>query len=147
MKNLAKKLAIVFLSLFAISQTVIVSYAIDTNELLPDMNSINEELKTFMSNPTSGNDHSDQLRTYNALPDVDLYSAVTAIIRTILYLAGSLFVIGAIVAGVMYLAGSANEEFVNKAKKTLGYLGLGIVILSTAYALVTGILQLNLFPD
>ena len=147
MKNLAKKLAIIFLSLFAISQTAIVSYAIDTNELLPDMNSINEELKVFMSNPTSGNDHSDQLKTYNALPDVDLYSATTAIIRTILYLAGSLFVIGAIVAGVMYLAGGANEEFVNKAKKTLGYLGLGIVILSTAYALVTGILQLNLFPD
>lgn len=87
----------------------------------------------------------EKISPYQDLPDVPLESIFTTAIKTILFLAGSLLTVGLIVTGIMYLVSAGNEESQTKAKKILTYLGLGIIIISVSYAIVAGIMQINLF--
>jgi len=87
----------------------------------------------------------EKISHYKTLPDVKLEQAFTTTIKTILFLAGSLLAVGLIVAGIMYLVSAGNEEAQTTAKKILTYLGLGVIIISVSYAIVAGIMQINLF--
>ena len=87
----------------------------------------------------------EKISHYQNLPDVKLESVFTTVIKTVLFLAGSLLTVGLIVVGIMYLVSAGNEEAQTKAKKILTYLGLGIIVISVSYALVAGIMQINLF--
>lgn len=90
--------------------------------------------------------YSQEFSNYNKLSQSSYTDIMASIIKTILFLMGALVTIGLLVVGVMYLTGSASEENITKAKKILGYIALGIIIISTAYGVVTGILEINLFP-
>jgi len=138
MKLVAK--IIITLSLLA-SMHAGAAYAVTTDELLPyapitDYSSIEQ------GNPNS---HDELITNYQNLPQASLNDIIAVAIRTVLYLAGSLAVIGLLVVGTMFLAGTANEESINSAKKVLGYMGIGILILSVSYALITGIVQIDFF--
>ncbi|MBT3864504.1 hypothetical protein HOE67_03690 [Candidatus Peregrinibacteria bacterium] len=137
-KKLATLLTILFVSIVS-APTVL---AVNTSELLPDF-------QEYYDKKSPGLFENDafykNLKNYNQLPDPTFNDVVNTAIKFMLYFAGSLVVIGLLVVGVMYLSGAANEENVNKAKKILGYLGIGILIMSVAYAVVSGILQMGQF--
>ena len=86
-----------------------------------------------------------ELESYGQLVDRSFEQIIKTVIKTILYLAGALVVIGLLVVGVMFMTGSTSEENLTKARKVLMYIGIGVLIISVSYALITGIMQIDLF--
>lgn len=102
-------------------------------------------LSDYQKNQNLSGGKLDALTNYFMLQDLTYQEIILAVVKTILFLAGSLVVIGLLVVGAMYLVGSASEESIGNAKKVLGYLGIGLIVITISYALVTGVLQINLF--
>lgn len=86
----------------------------------------------------------EELITYSNLTDASWTQIVTSVIKTILFVAGALVMIGLLVVGAMFMTGASNEENITKARKILIYLVIGIILISVSYALVSGISQFNL---
>jgi len=61
-----------------------------------------------------------------------------------LFVAGSLVLIGLLIVGAMFMTGASNEENITKARKILIYLVIGIILISVSYAVVSGISQFKL---
>jgi len=83
--------------------------------------------------------------SYSNLTDKELPDILASVIKTMLYMVASLTVISLIVIGVLFLTGSMTEDNISKAKKILGYIGIGIIIISASYGVVAGILELDFF--
>ncbi|HPU94671.1 MAG TPA: hypothetical protein PK398_00670 [Candidatus Gracilibacteria bacterium] len=86
-----------------------------------------------------------QLESYIALTNKPLPDILASVIKTMLYLVASLTVVSLIVIGVLFLTGSMTEDNISKAKKILGYIGIGIIIISASYGVISGILELDFF--
>jgi len=84
----------------------------------------------------------EELKTYSSLTSASWTQIVASVIKTILFVAGALVMIGLLVVGAM--TGSSNEENITKARKILIYLVIGIILISVSYAVVSGISQFNL---
>ena len=141
MRTFLKKLATtLLLSIVLLAGSGVATYANMVDELLPSID-------------YTSNEHIDGLiDNYKNLPKQEAASQeYTAIARTgiklMLYVASGLVIIGLFVVAIMYMTGSMEEENINKAKKILGYLALGILVMSVAYALVTGITSIDLFDS
>jgi len=66
------------------------------------------------------------------------FALITAkVITTILALVGALFVILFIYGGFNWLTSAGSEEKIGKAKKTLTYAVIGVVIIGTAYSITS----------
>ena len=143
MKNLLKKLAIYFTTIFTIiglnCAILEVANASAVDDLLPQ----NIDNKTFWLIPTG--EYLKELTSYKNLPNKSLLEITASLIRTMLYLVSSLTVIALIVVGILYLTGSLSEDNVTKAKKIFGYIGIAIIIISGSYGIITGILKINFF--
>lgn len=111
------------------------------SELLPDKFYDNGLTPSMVKDDPMGQ----ALQRYHDLPQNPITEIMTSAIKIMLYVSGGLVTIGLIVVGFMYLTGTTNDENINKAKKMLGYLGIGIIIMSVSYALVAGIIQINPF--
>jgi hypothetical protein len=142
MKKQIKKLAAVLLLGITLSITVAnTALAINVDEWLP---SYNLEASDGSATPESSS-LTEKLSQYKNLPKPELNSLFVTAIRTILFLAGAMVTVGIIVSGIFFLTSAGNEEGQTKAKKILLYLGIGIIIISVSYAIVSGILEINLF--
>lgn len=86
----------------------------------------------------------DELTNYSNLTSASWTQIVTSVIKTILFVAGALVMIGLLIVGAMFLTGSSNEENITKARKILIYLVIGIILISVSYAVVSGISQFDL---
>ena len=86
----------------------------------------------------------EELKTYSSLTSASWTQIVASVIKTILFVAGALVMIGLLVVGAMFMTGSSNEENITKARKILIYLVIGIILISVSYAVVSGISQFNL---
>lgn len=108
---------------------------------------LDELLPTQLDKSLEGTKQSygSELENYSNLHKEPFEQIAASAIKTVLFLAGSLVIIGLLVVGAMYLTGSMNEESSTKAKKILGYLGIGIIIISVSYAIVAAVLKVNLF--
>ncbi|MFA6992343.1 MAG: hypothetical protein WC269_03640 [Candidatus Gracilibacteria bacterium] len=78
------------------------------------------------------------------LPEVDIPSAVTTIIKNILNITFLLTLIALIVAGIYYLISEGNEEETGKAKKIILYIVIGMAIIGASYGIVSGISRFKL---
>ena len=134
-----KLIATITTIIIALTTQAATCFAADLAPQMFDLDIIQQQ------NESELNPYLPELSYYKTLPEVSLYQAFTTIIKTLLFLASSLVVIGLLVVGAMYLTGAGEEENITKAKKILGYLGIGILIMSISYAVVTGILQLEIF--
>jgi hypothetical protein len=137
-----KKLAALLLLGITLSITVVnTALAINVDEWLPSYDLENNDGSTTpeLSSLT------EKLAQYENLPKPELNDLFITAIRTILFLAGAMVTVGIIVSGIFFLTSAGNEEGQTKAKKILGYLGIGIIIISVSYAIVSGILEINLF--
>jgi|GEM_PF-1423107 hypothetical protein len=147
MKNFLKKLVkpIIILCITAAILTPVIQVANAADELLPRWSDLD-----IMGLPISADGEYlettfDQVSTYDKLPTFDEKIIFRSAIKTMLYLAGFLATLGLIVVGYMFMVGAANEESLTKARKLLGYLGIGILIIAASYAIISGILQIKLF--
>jgi hypothetical protein len=143
MKNFLKKLVkpIITICIMAVLLTLAtqVASAAGTIDLLPG-----ENLGSGLDETQSG--YAKQIKYYEDLPTFeDEKTIFRSAIKTMLYLAGFLATLGLIVVGYMFMVGAANEESLTKARKLLGYLGIGILIMAASYAIISGILQIKLF--
>jgi amino acid transporter len=68
--------------------------------------------------------------------DSDLAGMITMISNTILLLVGVVAVLFLIIGGFQYIASGGNPEQVNKAKNTIFYAIIGIIVALLAYVLV-----------
>lgn len=102
-------------------------------------------LPTFENKPIpNGKGIEKELIDYSNLTNASWTQIVTSVIKTILFVAGALVMIGLLVVGAMFLTGSSNEENITKARKILIYLVIGIILISVSYAVVSGISQFDL---
>lgn len=76
----------------------------------------------------------------------NIETAVNVIVKTIVAVAGTVFIIMLVVGGIRYLSSAGNEEEVGKAKKLLIDAIVGLIITLAAYAIgmyVVGALGTN----
>lgn len=110
------------------------AYAVDTendiNILIPNENDFIEQ-------------HDAQNRV--SLPDGDFINEIVpAIITNLFYFFGMLLFIAFMVGGVLLVIGRGNEEATTKAKNIMIYSLVALAIASFGYAIIYGILTLNL---
>lgn len=79
------------------------------------------------------------------LPDLASESLFASIIKSVLKVTMVLTIIAIVVAAVYYLQAQGKEEDLSKAKSIIIYLLIGIAIMASAYALVSGIAQFDFF--
>ena len=105
---------------------------------------VNKLLPQFDVIPIEQQGIGDEITNYSNLTDADWTQIVTSAIKTMLFAAGALVLIGLLVVGAMFLTGASNEENITKARKILIYLVIGIILISVSYAVVSGISQFKL---
>ena len=86
-----------------------------------------------------------EARAVTQLPNLTEAELVSNIITTILQFSMGLTMVALIVAGIFLLISRGNEDETGKAKKIITYLVIGLLIISAAYAIVTGIAKINFF--
>jgi|GEM_PF-4591496 len=86
----------------------------------------------------------DEITNYANLTNASWTQIVASVIKTMLFVAGSLVLIGLLIVGAMFMTGASNEENITKARKILIYLVIGIILISVSYAVVSGISQFKL---
>lgn len=69
-------------------------------------------------------------------------SLIKTIINTLLYVVGTLAVIMIIVAGIMYTTASGDASKITRAKNTLTYSIVGLLVAFLAFAIINWVLQL-----
>ena len=74
--------------------------------------------------------------------DEDAGSLIGTIINTLLFLVGTLSVIMIIVSGIFYVTSSGDSSKVARAKNTLLYSVVGLVVAFIAFAIVNWVLKL-----
>lgn len=155
-KNIKKLLAIGLLALsltatLAITTTTMPAFAKEqqtpqqpspVDALLPNIGVVESQEG---SDAETDKSIEEKLKAYRDLPEMSLQQVFATAIKTILFITGGVLTIGIIVAGIMFLVSGGNEEAQTKAKKLLTYLGIGIIVISASYALVSGIMQIDLF--
>ncbi len=71
-----------------------------------------------------------------------LNTTIKTIINILLYILGAVAVIVIIIAGIMYIISVGDPNAVNKAKNTLLYAVIGLIVAIIAYAIVNFVIQL-----
>ena len=79
------------------------------------------------------------------LPDVTMEEGIAVVIKTILSWAMLFTIIGIVVAAIFFLVSQGKEENITKAKDIIVYLIIGMVIMASAYGIITGISQFDFF--
>jgi len=147
MKNLLKKLAIYFTTIFTIiglnCAILEIANASTVDDLLP--RDYNLDLTPTKNDNEGTTPVIEASERYMKLTNKSLLEITASLIRTMLYLVSSLTVIALVVVGVLYLTGSLSEDNTTKAKKIFGYIGIAIIIISGSYGIITGILKINFF--
>ena len=72
----------------------------------------------------------------------DANALIGTIVNTLLFVVGALAVVMIIVAGIMYVTSTGDSGRVSRAKNTLTYSIVGLLIAFLAYAIVNWVLQL-----
>lgn len=84
-----------------------------------------------------------ELSAVENLPRVSDSALITTAIKTVLGAASLLTIIAVCMAGIYYLIARGDDEKITKAKNILTYLIIGMVVISAAYAIVSGIAQFD----
>jgi len=161
MKKILKKLAIYLTTIIAITglnfaileisdtaNTANAGTAAPIEDLLPQK--LNDQTRDLFYDQAKGEagisqDNLKEISSYASLTNKPLPDILASVIKTMLYLVASLTVVSLIVIGVLFLTGSMTEDNISKAKKILGYIGIGILIISASYGVISGILELDFF--
>lgn len=85
------------------------------------------------------------LSTIKKLPSITLETAIADVIKTILQLSMALALIALLFIGIYFLKSRGEEEDTSKAKKMLQYLLIGMLVIASAYGIVSGIAQIDFF--
>ena len=74
--------------------------------------------------------------------NITLMDAITSIIKVILFIVGALAVVMIIYSGIQYLLSAGDSAKVEKAKNTIMYAIVGLVVAIAAYAIVTWVVSI-----
>lgn len=74
--------------------------------------------------------------------DDQIENVVKTIVNTLLFILGAISVLVIIIAGIMYTTSGGNSNTVTKAKDTLLYAVIGLVVAVLAYAIVNFVVGL-----
>ena len=131
MKNFLKiKLALI-ISLISSNITV---FAVNIKDLLP---------RPGQLDPDTAKKFTETVEVAN-LPEISETDLITSIIKTILGAGTILTVIAVVIAGLYYLLAKGEEEQITKAKDILVYLVIGMVVMASAYGIISGLAQIEL---
>jgi len=86
-----------------------------------------------------------ELKEVANLPKLTEHEIITDVILIILQIAGSLALVGILIAGIYMLKSRGEEDDTTKAKEILLNLIIGALIIASAYAIIIGISQFNFF--
>ncbi len=101
-------------------------------------------LDSLTPRPGSTTDYSD-LSTIKKLPSVTIEAAIADVIKTILGWSMILSLAALVFIGVYFLKSRGEDEDTSKAKNMLKYLLIGILVIASAYGIVSGIAQIDFF--
>jgi hypothetical protein len=88
----------------------------------------------------------EEVEAYQALPNQSDSELASGVINNVLNFSAILVIIAVVVAAIYYLTSRGKPEGSDKAKQILLNLIIGVVIVSVAYGVVTGISKINFFP-
>lgn len=88
-----------------------------------------------------------EVKAVTELPNLTEAELASGFIKLALQFAMSLSLVAIIIAGIFLLISRGNEDETGKAKKILMYLVIGLLIMSSAYAIVSGAAQINFFKN
>jgi len=74
--------------------------------------------------------------------DKNIFSVTGKIVSFILYACGAVAVVMIIYSGLLYVTSGGNDETIKKAKNTILYSIIGLIVVLLAYAIVKFVLQL-----
>ena len=140
--NKTKQKLVLFIA-FLSAKTSLVAYAADTEG---DSNVLDELL------PRPGEDYQygdlypePELEAIGNLPEITPEAAFTTAIKTILGATMGLTVVAIAVVGFYYLSNQGDDESIEKAKKIIIYLLIGLAIMAGSYGIIAGVLQFDFF--
>ena len=111
--------------------------AVDVNEILPPPAD-----STVSDHISGGYEQIDAIRN---LPDVNTQEAVGAFIKTLLGWTFAIALATLFLAGIYFLVYEGEEEKIAAAKKIIKYLVIGMVVISAAYGIVSGLVTIEFF--
>lgn len=79
------------------------------------------------------------------LPNLSEAALASNLIKLILQFSMAITMIGLVIAGIYLMISRGNDDQVGKAKSIITYLVVGMLIISAAYAIVSGISKINFF--
>lgn len=109
---------------------------------------VDQDLLPLYGDETTGNNleiDSPDLQALGNLPQVSEEQIIGATVKTLLGWSMIITIIAVVVAGIYYIIARGKEEEVTKAKNIIVYLAIGLAIMASAYAIVTGILKMKIF--
>lgn len=110
-------------------------FAINIEELIP---------REGIQNSKNTQQYTD-IQAVAQLPDLTIESAITSIIKTILGWSILFALVALVIAAGYYLVAQGQEDNLNKSKDIIIYLIIGLAIMASAYAIVTGLLKFKFF--
>jgi uncharacterized membrane protein len=133
-------------NLFLISIIGCFFFLSQTNFAHADRNAA-QEAEQRLSDLTErlGEGRNDPSTLVNQLPSIDMNTGIAFVIKTILSWAMLFTIIGIVVAAIFFLVSQGKEENITKAKDILVYLIIGMIIMASAYGIITGISQFDFF--
>lgn len=111
------------------------AFAVDIEKLVP---------REGIENTKGTKEYTD-IQAVAQLPDLTVESAITSVIKTILGWSIIIALIALLVAAAYYLIAQGQEDNLGKSKDIIVYLIIGLAIMASAYAIVTGILKFKFF--
>ena len=129
MKNIKNKILISIVSIYLLNLSTFAKNK--TKKATPD---------TLLPKPDK-----DISKAASNLPDVSVANLISDIIKQILTWTFTISVIALIVAGFYYLTSQGDEEKSTKAKDVIKYLIAGLLVISAAYGIVSGIAAFDFF--
>ena len=101
--------------------------------------------QVFKKYRVNGGSEYSELNNVANLPDPDIVDLIIEIINIILRVAGILTFLAFTVGGIMYIVsrGEGDGTTLEKAKKTVIYAVVGVIVIMSAYAIVFGITALR----
>lgn len=74
--------------------------------------------------------------TFGIADDADLVDSIAAILNWLLLFVGIVAIVMFVVGGILYLTAAGNEEQAEKAKNTITYAIIGLIVVLISYVLV-----------
>ncbi len=145
--NITKKIAVIITTILIATPLVFANITFAEEAAPPPETMTQEQMQEQLDALTQriGKERTDTSKEISNLPSIGMEKGIATIIKTVLGWATIFTIIAIIVASIYFLTSQGKEESVTKAKDIIVYLIIGMIIMASAYGIISGIAQFDFF--